>query len=189
MPEPDPPPSEPDAARHQESVRAGASGPGGQSAADTASTWEPWVAMLADSVRGLDDGGSLEVTGPDDAARPAVLRRPRLRGFFPGRYRDTRPWVRLRRDEQHLRGWCVGSETTGGGFPLAPEDHAALLALGWRMPSSVEGADYLRWWPDDVPTGPYLPADDTVRAARAVAETFRTVLAPGRPPPAVDRMT
>ncbi|MGL5909883.1 MAG: TY-Chap domain-containing protein, partial [Phycicoccus sp.] len=129
---------------------------------------EPWVTTLAGAVRRLDDGGSLVVTGPDDAARPAVLRRPRLRGFLPGRYRDTAPWVRLRRDDQHLRGWCVGSEAIGGGFPLAPEDHAALLGLGWHVPSSVEGADYLRWWPDDVPTGPYLPADDALRAACTV---------------------
>ncbi|MGL5819472.1 MAG: TY-Chap domain-containing protein [Phycicoccus sp.] len=177
---------QPGAESHRAGDRRRAARPGSRPIGDDVSGWEPWVTALADAVRGLGDGGALVLTGPDDAARPAVIRGPRLQGLLPGRYRDTAPWVRLRRDEQHLRGWCIGSEAIGGGFPLAPEHHAALLALGWHVPSQAEGADYLRWWPDDVPTGPYLPVDDALRAARTVADTFRTVLTPGLHPPALD---
>jgi hypothetical protein len=142
-----------------------------------AAPWEPWVDELADALGDLDDGAALLVTAPEAAARPVALRRPRLRGFLPGRYRRVAPWVRLQRTDQHLRGWCVGSEAVAGAFPLAPDDHAALLALGWHPPPPREGTDYTRWWPDDVPTGPYLPAADARRAAEVVADTFRTVLA------------
>lgn len=140
--------------------------------------WAVWVADLVRAVRSLPDDGSLTVTAPETAARPVRLRKARLGGFIPARHRITAPWVRLTRAEEHLRGACVGSEAVGGHFPLSPEERAALADLGWREPPQLEGEDYLRWWPDDVPTGPFLPEDDARRAALAVAATFRTVLAP-----------
>ena len=47
----------------------------------------------------------------------------------------------------------------------------------------------MRFWPDDVPQGPFLPRDEAERAAAMVAATFRDVLAAdaGRAPD--DRLT
>ena len=39
----------------------------------------------------------------------------------------------------------------------------------------------MRFWPDDVPQGPYLPHEEAERAAAMVAATFREVLAPDAP--------
>ena len=47
-----------------------------------------------------------------------------------------------------------------------------------------DGEDYVRFWPDDVPQGPYLPREEAERAVAMVAATFREVLAldaPGLP--------
>lgn len=140
-----------------------------------------WVAALATAVTALPDDGALLVTAPGHAARPAVLRRPRLGGVVPGRYLRTAPWVRLERVEDHLRGRCVGGAEVSGTFPLSPEEDAALLGLGWHHPSVGDGEGYVHFWPDDVPSGPFLPVADARRAASMVAETFRLVLDPPRP--------
>ena len=153
--------------------------------------WAEWRDRLLAAVAGLADGDALTLTAPDSAVRPARLRKPRLGGFIPGKYEDVAPWVRLERTEHHLRGFCVGSQEVGGGFPLSPEEHAALESLGWHAPAPLEGRDYTHWWPDDVPTAPFLPDDEARRAVLMVAETFRTVLAapseddPAPRPPAI----
>ncbi|MFQ6172792.1 TY-Chap domain-containing protein [Oryzobacter sp. R7] len=142
-----------------------------------AGDWADWRERLLAALAGLTDGGSLTLTAPDAAVRPARLRRPRLRGLVPGRYEDVAPWVRLRRSEHHLRGFCIGSDVVGGTFPLSRQEHDALLGLGWRAPAPLEGHDYTHWWPDDVPLAPFLPEDEARRAVLMVEETFRTVLA------------
>lgn len=138
--------------------------------------WPAWVAALADDVGALADGGSLTVSAAEADARPALLRKARLGGFLPARHAVLTPWVRLVRVEDHLRGHCVGSVSFGGPFPFSPEEDAALLALGWHHPGRGDGDDYVRFWPDDVPHGPFLPRDEAERAAAAVAATFREVL-------------
>lgn len=140
--------------------------------------WADWRERLLAAIAGLAHGESLTLTAPAGASRPARLRKPRLRGLVPGRYEDVAPWVRLERAEHHLRGFCIGAEEVGGRFPFSPDERAALEALGWHPPAPLEGSDYTHWWPDDVPTGPFLPEEDARRAALMVAETFRTVLAP-----------
>ncbi|GAA4408398.1 hypothetical protein GCM10023168_25650 [Fodinibacter luteus] len=137
-----------------------------------------WVAHLADRVTALADGQALTVSAPEEAQRPVRLRKARLGGFVPARHVPVAPWVRLERVDDLLRGHCVGGEVVGGSFPLAPEEDAALLALGWHRPSPAEGQDYLRFWPDDVPQGPFLPREEAERAAAMVAATFREVLLP-----------
>ena len=139
--------------------------------------WATWTTRLADEVTLLADGAALTVTGPDGSARPVRLRKARLGGFIPARHEVVTPWVRLTRAEDLLRGACVGPELIGARFPMSPEEDAALRALGWHHPTPTDGEDYVRFWPDDVPLGPFLPRDEAERAAAMVARTFREVLA------------
>ena len=138
--------------------------------------WQAWTAALVDAVRSLADGASLTASAAEADARPVLLRKARLGGFLPARHAVLTPWVRLVRVEAHLRGHCVGAVTFGGSFPFSPEEDAALLALGWHHPGRGDGDDYVRFWPDDVPRGPFLPREEAERAAAAVAATFREVL-------------
>ncbi len=150
--------------------------------------WAAWAARLADAVTGLAPDGSVTVTGPAGSARPVRLRKARLGGFIPARHEVVTPWVRLVRSDDLLRGQCVGGELMGAQFPLSPDEDAALVALGWHRPSPLEGEDYLRFWPDDVPQGPFLSRDDAERAAAMVAATFREVMAvDAEALPAIDR--
>ena len=132
---------------------------------------------LADALTGLADRASVTVTGPEGSARPVRLRKARLGGFIPAKHEIATPWVRLVRVEDFLRGHCVGAELIGAHFPMSPDEDAALVALGWHHPTPADGKDYLRFWPDDVPQGPYLPREEAERAAAMVA-SFREVLAP-----------
>jgi len=143
--------------------------------------WAAWVAHLADEVTRLAPQASVTVTGPESSARPVRVRKARLGGFIPAKHVVVTPWVRLLRAEDFLRGSCVGAELIGAQFPMSPDEDAALLALGWHHPTALDGADYLRFWPDDVPQGPFLPRDEAERAAAMVAATFREVLAPDAP--------
>ena len=144
-----------------------------------AGAWAAWSAHLAEVVVTLADRASVTVTGPQASARPVRLRQARLGGFIPAKHEVVVPWVRLTRVEDLLRGHCVGAELFGAHFPMSPDEDAALLALGWHHPTPTDGEDYLRFWPDDVPLGPFLPRDEAERAAAMVAATFRDVLAPG----------
>ena len=139
--------------------------------------WAAWAARLADVVTGLAPNASVTVTGPEGSARPVRLRKARLGGFIPAKHEVVTPWVRLVRAEDFLRGHCVGAELIGAHFPMSPDEDAALLALGWHHPTPTDGEDYVRFWPDDVPLGPFLPRDEAERAAAMVAATFRDVLA------------
>ena len=147
--------------------------------APEAPTWEAWQQLLVTAVLGLGDGETVTVEAPEFAARMARTGGWRL-PFMPAKRAMTRPWVRLTRAEDLLRGECVGAEVLGGAFPWTAEEHAALLALGWH-PSLADGPDYVRFWPDDVPQGPFLPLADAERAAAAVATTLREVVSPPRP--------
>ncbi len=141
-------------------------------------TWASWEADLAKAVMALADGETLTATGAPELERPVLVRRGFLRGFVPAKHAVLPPWVRLTRVEDHLRGVCVGDERFGGPFPLSPEEDEALVALGWRRPGAGDGTDYLRFWPDDVPQGPFLPREEAERVAALVARTFREVLTP-----------
>ena len=138
-------------------------------------SWGVWEEILATAVLGLADGESVTVEAPERAARMAEIERKLP--FLPAKRSLTRPWLRLTRMEDLLRGLCLGPEAFGAGFPWTTEEHAALLDLGWHV-SIADGQDYVRFWPDDVPRGPYLPREDAERAAAAVARAFREVLAP-----------
>ena len=63
-----------------------------------------------------------------------------------------------------------------------PRRSSGILAAGWHAPSPGDGEDFVRFWPDDVATGPYLPLADARRAVAAVAATFRDVLGVGPDP-------
>ncbi len=141
--------------------------------------WAAWAARLADEVTALGPDASVTVTGPEASARPVRLRKARLGGFIPAKHEVVTPWVRLVRAEDFLRGHCVGAEVMGAHFPMSPDEDTALLALGWHHPAPTDGEDYVRFWPDDVPLGPFLPRDEAERAAAMVAATFRDVLSVG----------
>ena len=151
-------------------------GSAGGTQSPDAAAWAAWSAHLADEVTQLADGGSLTVTGPPGSQRPVRLRKARLGGFIPAKHEVVTPWVHLVRAEDLLRGHCVGAELMGAHFPMSPDEDAALLALGWHRPTLADGEDYVRFWPDDVPLGPFLPRDEAERAASMVAATFREVL-------------
>ncbi len=140
--------------------------------------WAAWSAHLADALQGLAERASLTVTAPAGSARPVRLRKARLGGFIPAKHATVTPWVRLVRVEDFLRGHCVGAELIGAHFPLSPDEDAALRALGWHHPTPTDGEDYLRFWPDDVPQGAFLPRPEAERAAAMVTATFREVLSP-----------
>ncbi|MBR7742946.1 hypothetical protein KC207_06560 [Phycicoccus sp. BSK3Z-2] len=137
-------------------------------------TWAAWRSDLAARVGALADGESLLVEAPERASRRAKAGR---RLLLPAPRVPTRPWVRLTRMEDLLRGTCVGPEVFHGAFPWSADEHADLLRLGWHL-SHADGSDYVRFWPDDVPHGPYLPATDAERAAAAVRTTVVEVLDP-----------
>jgi hypothetical protein len=144
-----------------------------------APSWEAWREELVTAVLGLGDGESVTVEAPPGAARMAKVQGRRL-PLMPARRVLTRPWLRLTRVEDLLRGQCVGAEVLGGAFPWTPEEHAALIEHGWH-PSFADGPDYVRFWPDDVPQGPFLPRADAERAAGALATTLREVVSPPHP--------
>ncbi|QKE85455.1 hypothetical protein [Arthrobacter sp. NEB 688] len=138
-------------------------------------TWSTWEDALVVAVRGLADGASLTVTAPPGHERMARSG-SRLRWLLGGGRRPVAPFVRLVRAEDHLRGHWVGSPRAGGSFPWTREEEERLLADGWHVPTATDGKDFVRFWPDDVPSGPFLPEGDARRAAAAVGASFRDVL-------------
>ncbi len=153
--------------------------PGGDAAAVDpryAAAWDAWVARFALEL--LDDpdrSAARTIAAPAERARPRQTKPRRIFGLLAASYADTAPWVTLRRVEDHLVGRCVAPERFGSGYPVSPEEDAALLTLGWHHPGPGDGAAYVRWWPDDVPCAPYLPAEEARNAARTVAATMRDV--------------
>lgn len=140
-----------------------------------AAAWDVWVAEFALGLLDEPDRSTLVISAPRELARRRQTRPRRFFGLIPGSHEETAPWVELRRAEDHLTGRCVGSAAMGSGFPISEDEDAALLAIGWHHPSPGEGAAYVRWWPDDVPQGPYLPVEEGARAAQMVARTMREV--------------
>lgn len=140
--------------------------------------WHSQVADLAELLRGLPDGGVVTVQGPRASARPAPSTEGGLiRRLLAPAYVEVAPWIRLQREEDHLRGWCVGPGTRGRGFPVSFQEQEAILALGWHRPGPLEGTDYLRWWPDDVAEDPYLRPEHAYAAAEQALRTLRDVFA------------
>jgi len=134
--------------------------------------WAAVADRLAHDVAQLADGSSLEVAAVG-SERPAKL--PGLRRRLLGQqFVHIAPWVRLERVEDHLVARCV-SDHREIGFPLSPEEKVALSRLGWHAPGEADGPALLRWVPDDVPTGPYLPAADVARAVALGVGTLREV--------------
>ena len=101
----------------------------------------------------------MTVTGPEAGARPVRLRKARLGGFIPAKHEVVTPWVRLVRAEDFLRGHCVGAELIGGALPdVARRGRRAARARLAPPGARPTASDYVRFWPDDVPLGPFLPA-------------------------------
>lgn len=141
-------------------------------AASWAEVTERLEALLAD----LADGGAVLVDGGEGRARPYRVRGSRLRrALLGGRYRDVPPWVRLTRVEDHVRGTCVRMQDGDDGFPMSQQEAGAIVALGWHEPGPMDGGDFVRFWPDDIPNGPYLPPADRSVVARGALAVLREV--------------
>ncbi|NHA69225.1 TY-Chap domain-containing protein [Phycicoccus flavus] len=150
-------------------------GPDGPAAAPT--TWAAWRGPLLDAVLTLRDDEGLTVEAPQRYGRMARPVGTTLFSRLAGaRKRRVVPAVRLHRVEDHLRGYWTGAEAHGGPFPWTDDETAAAQALGWHRPTVTDGEDFVKFWPDDVPQGPYLPLDDARRATEVVERTFREVL-------------
>ena len=112
-------------------------------------TWQLLESELAATLRDLPDEGFVIV----EATRPAgrEVRRRRLWGLLPGTRATQQPYVQLLRVQDRLRGECVGSERTGGTFPLTDAEHQQILALGWVVPDREPFIcpNYEREWPAD----------------------------------------
>ncbi|MBD3783617.1 MAG: hypothetical protein IE926_11815 [Micrococcales bacterium] len=146
-------------------------------AAEHRAAWQAWEQALVDAVLGLHDGHEVSILAPPGHVRLTRARSGRMRWLAGARRRPVAPSVRLVRVEDHLRGHWSGAERFGGPFPWTREEEEAVLACGWHRPTVGDGEDFVRFWPDDVPRGRFLPLDDARRAAAAVAHTFRVVLA------------
>ena len=168
--------TEPDAGNAGPSPR-----PPHRAVGEQAATWAGWEADLAETVMTLADGEALTITSTRAESRPVLVRKGFLRGFVPAKHEEVEPWVRLARLEDHVRGTCVGSAGFGGRFPFSPEEDESLVDIGWRRPGAGDGTDYLRFWPDDVAQGPFLPLEEAQRVGAMVGRTFREVLAPSDP--------
>lgn len=139
-------------------------------------SWEGLHADLVARLLALSDGAVLLVRGPESSARPVPATDVGLlKKLLAPAYVDQPPWVRLQRDEDHLRGWCVGPGERGRGFPLSGDELGAITALGWHRPGPLEGFDFLRWWPDDVAVAAYLPRSEGEAAADLALRTLREV--------------
>lgn len=144
------------------------------------SAWEAWCATFADRVQGLADEQSLTVTAPESLARPAKPKVGLVKRVLGQTYENAPAWVKvLRRDDLAL-AVCV-SDAREIGFPLSPEEKAALAGLGWRPGGITDEHGLLRWFPDDVPSGPFLPTADARALAHTVAATMRDVFGVNTP--------
>lgn len=153
---------------------------GGSPSAPGDQAWARWSSALADRIRALRDGQQMTVTATA-YTRPSQVRPPRFFGLVPGRYEDVAPTVTLTRNEDHLHATLTGSESFGGALPMAPEDEGTLRALTWRHPGNGALRRWLRYWPDDIATAPYLPDSDVTAAADVTVRTFRDVYAVSSP--------
>ncbi len=136
--------------------------------------WAAFVDDLVDRVRRLPDEGTLTVSAPESMARPCKPRVGLVQRVLGQRYTMTPAWVSLTREGDLVRARAV-SDDPDLGFPLNDEERAALAALGWRRGGPTDGPGVQRWFPDDLPNGPYLPLEDARAAAVAVASTHAGV--------------
>lgn len=152
------------------------SAPGETAPTPATDDWAAWQDALLDAVLRLRDGESLTLTADAEHERTPRAAGGRLRVLLPQRARPLAPTLRLVRVEDHLRGHWSGSRECGGDFPWEEAEVEQIVRLGWHRPGQGDGTDFVRFWPDDVPQGPYLPYEDALRAAEAATSTFRTLL-------------
>lgn len=143
---------------------------------ENAASWDDVAGRLAEAVASLADGQSVLVDAGADLARPFRRRTSRLRRtLLGGTYEQVSPWIRLARLEDHVRATCVRLGEHDDGFPMSPDEMAGVLALGWHEPGPADGPDFVRFWPDDVPQGPYLPSRDREAAVDGALAVLREV--------------
>ncbi len=148
----------------------------------TEEEWERWRAALAARVLDLGDGEEVVVEVTGVAGRVAVTRPSRLFGLVAPRTREVRPWARLVRSEDHLRGELVGSTAHGGEYPMSEDEADRVDALGWHAASAPDGPTrHEQWWPDDVADRPYLPPELADRATDVLVRTLRAGLGADTP--------
>ncbi|HQV92720.1 MAG TPA: hypothetical protein PLA46_14135 [Phycicoccus sp.] len=136
--------------------------------------WGDWCAALAPRIQALADQEELKVTGPDSAARPCKPRVSLGKRIMGQRYVNSPPWVSIKREDQLTRLTTVANDREIG-FPLSKDEESALSSMTWRPASWSDGSGRQRWIPDDVPSGPYLPAADALHIGEAIARVMGDV--------------
>lgn len=138
--------------------------------------WEPFRQGLARQLAELHDGGFVVLTVPS-RSRDAVGRRSALFGLIPPKIESVAPFVQLLRSEEALRAECIGPTSLGGRFPYTAAEQEQMPGLGWHatVADGMGGPVWVHFFPDDVPTAPYLPRELADAAAALAVTTLREV--------------
>lgn len=158
-------------------LRSGGSAPGDRGAnspgAD-AHAWADVTAAMEARVGSLADRNRVLLSAPADLARPCRPKVSLVKRLLGQRYVHQSPWVSITREEDHALARCV-SDHEALGFPLSALERDSLLELGWRVGGPTDGPELQRWFPDDIPNGPYLPGSQAAAAASLAVATLREV--------------
>ena len=131
-------------------------------------SWELVERRIAAAVASLPEQGTVVVEATD-VRRETLVRRRRLGGLVPERREPTTAYVQAVRTDDLVQAECVGGPDVGGGFPVTPAEHAALLALGWRPPTDRRAyPNYASEWMPVSGGAPACLADLAVRSLRDV---------------------
>lgn len=157
-------------------MRATAAYRGGMPPADAPfvpdASWMELRDHLVKVISGLANGDVVRVDLPD-LARPTAPRGGRLGRLLGTAHVMVAPWVRLRRQDDHLRGEALrGVAGRGPGarerFPMSREEADGIVGQGWHETRMEESGNFVRWWPDDVAGAAFLPEAEVHAAAEAV---------------------
>lgn len=135
-------------------------------------TWMHLREQLLQAITALADGEAVLVDLPE-LARPMPPRGGMLGRLLGAAPVMLAPWVRLQRQDDHLRGEALRGAAARGQFPMSREERDLIVGQGWHETRIEESGNFAKWWPDDVTAEAYLPAPDAQAAAEATLRLLR----------------